>query len=204
MLWKKIRFLEKPSQLSFCFDDCSHHGSYAAVRKASKALLFLIGLLLAHLLLAFFLPSNAHQILLTSKTYLLEMLSILPPILILVGLFEVWVPKSVITRLLGVASGWKGVAVAILTGTAAMGPLYVAFSIGGSLLAKGARLFHVAIFLCVWASIKIPLILFEVKFLGAGFAGLRLALTLPSIVIISYFLNAVLKGRNLHEKTETS
>jgi len=85
-----------------------------------------------------------------------------------------------------------------------MGPLYVAFPIGVSLLAKGASLFNVAIFLCVWASIKIPMILFEVKFLGAGFAGLRLALTLPSIIIISYFLNAILKGRNVHEKTEIS
>jgi uncharacterized membrane protein YraQ (UPF0718 family) len=172
------------------------------MRKASKALFFLIGLLVAHLLLVFFRPAEAVEILLTSKTYLLEMLSILPPILILVGLFEVWVPKSVITRILGATSGWKGVTVAILTGTAAMGPLYVAFPIGVSLLDKGASLFNVAIFLCVWASVKIPMILFEVKFLGAEFAGLRLALTLPSIVLISYFLNVILKGRNPHEKTE--
>jgi hypothetical protein len=48
------------------------------------------------------------------------------------------------------------------------------------------------------------MILFEVKFLGAGFAGLRQALTLPSIVIISYFLNAILKGKTPHEKTELS
>ena len=174
------------------------------MRKASKALYFLVGLLAAHLLLAFFHPSKAHEVLLTSKTYLLEMLSILPPILILVGLFEVWVPKSVITRIMGAASGWKGVAMAILTGTAAMGPLYVAFPIGVSLLAKGASLFNVAIFLCVWASIKIPMILFEVKFLGAEFAVLRLALTLPSIVLISYFLNVILKGRNPHKKTKIS
>jgi hypothetical protein len=42
----------------------------------------------------------------------------------------------------------------------------------------------VAIFLCVWASIKIPMILFEVKFLGAEFAALRLALTVPSVVSV--------------------
>jgi uncharacterized membrane protein YraQ (UPF0718 family) len=159
------------------------------MRKSSRALFLLIGLLAAHLLLAFFHPSRAHEILLTTKTYLLEMFSILPPILILVGLFEVWIPKSVITRLLGVASGWKGVAMAILTGTAAMGPLYVAFPIGVSLLNKGASLFNVAIFLCVWASIKIPMILFEVKFLGAEFALLRLALTVPAILFIAALLN---------------
>ena len=174
------------------------------MKKVSKALFLLVGLLAAHLLLALFQSPKALEILLTSKTYLLEMLSILPPILILVGLFEVWVPKSVITKILGAASGWKGVAVAIATGTAAMGPLYVAFPIGVSLLDKGASLFNVAIFLCVWASVKIPMILFEVKFLGAEFAVLRLALTLPSIILISYFLNVILKGRNPHKKTGIS
>ena len=88
--------------------------------------------------------------------------------------------------------------VAILTGTAAVGPLYVAFPIGVSLLDKGASLFNVAIFLCVWASIKIPMILFEVKFVGAEFAALRLALTLPSIILISYLLNAIMKKRKVH------
>jgi uncharacterized membrane protein YraQ (UPF0718 family) len=170
------------------------------MKKASPALFYLIGLLAAHLLLAHFHPAKALEILRTSKTYLLEMLSILPPILILVGLFEVWVPKSVITRLMGEASGWRGMAMAVLTGTAGMGPLYVAFPIGVSLLAKGASLFNVAIFLCAWAAIKIPMILFEVKFLGAEFAGLRLALTLPSIFLISYLLNIILKGRNSVEE----
>src|SRR4030042_1627624 len=121
MLREKVCLLEKLPQLSYRSDNCSHHGSYAAMRKASKALFLLIGLLVAHLLLAFLYPLRAREILLTSTTYLLEMLSILPPILILVGLFEVWVPKSIITRLLGIASGWKGGAVAVLTGTAGGG-----------------------------------------------------------------------------------
>ncbi len=70
-----------------------------------------------------------------------------------------------------------------------MGPLYVAFPVGLALLKKGASLFNLCVFLCVWASIKIPMILFEVKFLGAEFAILRLALTIPAIIIISGLLN---------------
>jgi uncharacterized membrane protein YraQ (UPF0718 family) len=42
------------------------------------------------------------------------------------------------------------------------------------------------------------MILFEVKFLGAEFAALRLALTLPSAVLIGYLLNAVMKKRKVH------
>jgi len=75
-----------------------------------------------------------------------------------------------------------------------MGPLYVAFLLGRSLLRKGASLFNVSIFLCVWASIKIPMILFEIKFLGVDFAGLRLALTIPGIIAIGWILNFILKG----------
>jgi len=168
----------------------------------SRNLLLLLGL--ATIIVYVFNRQKAFSILLNSKAYLMEMLSVLPPILILIGLFQVWVPRKTVERAMGRASGLKGILMAIFVGTAAMGPLYAAFPLGLSLMEKGASLFNMAIFLCIWASIKIPMILFEVKFLGAEFAGLRLALTLPSIIVISYFLNSILKGRNPHEKTKLS
>jgi uncharacterized membrane protein YraQ (UPF0718 family) len=134
-------------------------------------------------------PDKALAILFVSKDYLVEMLSILPPVLVLCGLFDAWVPKRTIERLMGDASGVKGASIAFLLGTVAMGPLYAAFPIGKALLNKGASLYNVAVFLCVWASIKIPMILFEVKFLGAEFALLRLALTIPAILVIGALLN---------------
>ena len=134
-------------------------------------------------------PDKALAVLFVSKDYLLEMISILPPVLVLCGLFDAWVPKRTVERLMGDASGIKGTSIAFLLGTVAMGPLYAAFPIGKSLLDKGASLYNVAVFLCVWASIKIPMILFEVKFLGAEFALMRLALTIPAILVIGALLN---------------
>ena len=134
-------------------------------------------------------PDKALAVLFVSKDYLLEMISILPPVLVLCGLFDAWVPKRTVERLMGDASGIKGTSIAFLLGTVAMGPLYAAFPIGKSLLDKGASLYNVAVFLCVWASIKIPMILFEVKFLGAEFALLRLALTIPAIIVVGALLN---------------
>jgi uncharacterized membrane protein YraQ (UPF0718 family) len=134
-------------------------------------------------------PDKAITVLFVSKDYLVEMISILPPVLVLCGLFDAWVPKRTIERLMGDASGIKGTSIAFLLGTVAMGPLYAAFPIGKSLLNKGASLYNVAVFLCVWASIKIPMILFEIKFLGAEFALLRLALTVPAILVIGALLN---------------
>jgi uncharacterized membrane protein YraQ (UPF0718 family) len=127
------------------------------------------------------------------------MLSVLPPVLVLCGLFDAWVPKRTIERLMGDASGIKGTSIAFLLGTVAMGPLYAAFPIGKSLLNKGASLFNVAVFLCVWASIKIPMILFEIKFLGADFALLRLALTIPAILLISAMMKLVGTRTVIHE-----
>jgi len=150
---------------------------------------------LATIIVYLFNHQKAFSILLLAKGYLLEMLSVLPPILILIGLFQVWVPRQTVEKAMGSSSGLKGILMAILVGTVAMGPLYAAFPLGVSLLEKGASLFNVAVFLCVWASIKIPMILFEIKFLGLDFAGLRLVLTLPSIIIISFFLTLILEKR---------
>ena len=144
-------------------------------------------------------PEKALSVLFVSKDYLLEMISILPPILVLCGLFDAWVPKQTIERLMGETSGARGASIALLLGTVAMGPLYAAFPIGKSLLEKGASLYNVAIFLCVWASIKIPMILFEMKFLGGQFALLRLALTVPSILIISGLMKLVEARSFFHE-----
>ncbi len=167
--------------------------------KSKTVMILLLGLAAANIAIFFFNPEKALSVIFISKDYILEMLSILPPILILIGLFDVWVPKSFIEKAMGKASRLKGILFSILVGTAAMGPLYVAFPLGRSLLRKGASLFNVSIFLCVWASIKIPMILFEIKFLGADFAGLRLALTIPSIIVISWILNFILKGEIRYE-----
>ena len=171
------------------------------MKKKSFFPVLLFALFLINICVYFSDPEKGLSIVLFSKNYLLEMLSILPPILILVGLFEVWVPKRVIEKAMGPASGIKGILVSFLVGTATMGPLYVAFPIVVSLLRKGASLLNASIFLCVWASIKIPMILFEIKFLGLDFAVLRLTLTIPSIIVISLLLNMILNKSICNEKT---
>ncbi|MFB0566653.1 MAG: permease [Candidatus Aminicenantaceae bacterium] len=161
---------------------------------------FILLLLVCNILVFISSRQKGLSIVLTAKNYLFEMFSILPPIIIIIGLFDVWMPKKVIERSMGRSSGLKGILVAIFMGTAAMGPLYVAFPVGISLIKKGASLFNTTIFLCVWASIKIPMILFEIKFLGPDFAGLRLALTIPSIIIISLLLTIILNRSHCYEK----
>jgi len=56
-----------------------------------------------------------------------KMLLVIPPIFILLGLLDVWVPRETMIKYMGEGSGLKGVLLAIFIGSAAAGPLYGAF-----------------------------------------------------------------------------
>ncbi|AEF93228.1 hypothetical protein Desca_0332 [Desulfotomaculum nigrificans CO-1-SRB] len=124
----------------------------------------------------------------TSFNYLLEMLMFIPPIMVLVGLLDVWVPRRIVEKNVGKGAGLKGILISILVGSAAAGPLYAGFPVADAMLKKGCRLANAVIFLCTWATIKIPMIMMEVRFVGWKFALVRLALTLPSIIITGYLV----------------
>jgi len=129
----------------------------------------------------------------TGFDYLVEMLMFIPPIMVLVGLLDVWVPRHIVEKNVGRGSGVKGILISILVGSAAAGPLYAAFPVADAMLKKGCRLSNAVIFLGTWATIKIPMIMMEVKFVGWKFALVRLALTLPAIIITSFAVEKVVE-----------
>ncbi len=124
--------------------------------------------------------------------YLLEMVFILPPVFILMGLMEVWLPKDSIQKWLGNDSGIRGGFLSLALGTLPTGPVYVAFPLAASLLHKGASITNVVIFLGAWAALKIPQLMVEVKFLGWCFALVRFALTTIALLIMGLFMKGVL------------
>lgn len=158
--------------------------------------LFLI-VLLANLLLLFWQPSVAQHSALNSASFMLEVLSIVPPVLVLMGLLDVWVPRRLVESHLGPDAGAVGAGVAILLGTAAAGPLFAAFPVAVSLQKKGASVRNIVIFLGTWASIKIPMILMESSFIGLRFALLRLLFTVPCIVLSGYLMERMMPQESL-------
>ena len=114
-----------------------------------------------------------------------EVLKIVPSVMILMGLFDVWVPRKLVEQSIGYGSGLRGMLFTILLGTAAAGPIYAAFPVALSLHKKGARLANIGIFLGTWAAIKIPMILMESSFIGLRFALIRLTLTIPGVIVVS-------------------
>lgn len=124
--------------------------------------------------------------------YSLEMIQIMPAVLVLMGLFSVWVSKEAVVRYLGQGSGIKGTTIALLFGTLPTGPLYVAFPLARTLLDKGASVRNVVVFLSAWACIKIPQELVEIEFLGLEFAALRLGWTVVFVALMGWTIETIL------------
>jgi len=126
----------------------------------------------------------------------LEMLMVIPPIFILLGLLDVWVERETMIRLMGEKSGIIGVALAFLLGSAAAGPLYAAFPIAGVLLKKGSKLSNVLIFIGAWSTTKIPMLLFEYSAMDWKFTLVRFIIDIPVILIIAFVIEKLLTARD--------
>lgn len=118
-----------------------------------------------------------------------EMAMVIPPIFILLGLLDVWVPKETMVKYMGEGSGIIGMVLAFLLGSAAAGPLYGAFPVALVLMKKGARFNNILIFIGAWSTMKIPMLLFEISSLGRTFALTRLAINIPGIIIMAFLLD---------------
>lgn len=124
--------------------------------------------------------------------YFKEMALIMPPVFILMGLMEIWVPKDKIQKWLGSGSGIKGAGIAVVLGTLPTGPLYVAFPMTATLIRKGASFTNMVIFLGSWAALKIPQLMVEIKFIGISFTLVRFILTLIALILIGLLMETIL------------
>jgi len=129
-----------------------------------------------------------------------EMILFLPLMFVLIGLFDVWVPREKIEKHIGQESGWKGTGLVILLATLQAGPLYGAFPFAYILWKKGCSIRNIFIYLGAFASFKIPMLTFEIGFLGLKFSLLRTLITLPVFILIGYLMECYLKNKNFEVK----
>jgi uncharacterized membrane protein YraQ (UPF0718 family) len=128
-----------------------------------------------------------------------EMLLIIPPIFILLGLLDVWIPRETMVKYMGEGSGIKGIMLSFILGSAAAGPLYGAFPIAAVFMKKGVKFSNVLIFIGAWSTTKMPMFLFELSSLGAKFAVTRLLVDIPGIIIIAFLLNKIISKEKKDE-----
>ena len=134
-----------------------------------------------------------------------EMFLVIPPIFILLGFLDVWVPKETMTKYMGIGSGLKGILLAVFIGSAAAGPLYGAFPVAAVFMKKGVSFTNILIFIGAWSTTKIPMFLFEIAALGPKFAWTRLAVDIPGIIVIAIILSRLVTKTEidtLYQKAE--
>ena len=137
-------------------------------------------------------PSVGKQLFHYTYLNFADMLKILPPIFLLLGLLDVWVPREKIMRYLGEKSGATGIALSIFLGAAAAGPLYAAFPVASVMAKKGVRYGNILIFLGAWSTLKIPMFLFEMSSLGVKFALTRWLINIPGIILMAFIIERFL------------
>lgn len=138
-------------------------------------------------------PDRKGAVISTSWDFFIEMMLILPAVMVILGLFAVFVPKETVVKYLGKTSGIKGIILAIIIGALPTGPLYVAFPMAAVLIKKGAKISNIIVFLSAWACIKIPQEMVELQFLGPQFMLLRLILTIIFVIIMGISIEKIIE-----------
>lgn len=126
---------------------------------------------------------------------LLEMMKVLPCAFILIGLFDVWIKRETIERHFGKGSGIRGYLWSILLAGTSVGGMYVAFPVAYSLYRKGAELSVVFAYVGFAGACRIPMTMFEASFMGATFTAVRLAVSVPLIVLSAVAMGRILERR---------
>jgi uncharacterized membrane protein YraQ (UPF0718 family) len=166
------------------------------IRKYLLAIIFILFVLISYLL------NFSIGVKISNNFWLFfrEMITFLPLMFILIGLFDVWIPKEKIEKHIGKESGIKGIFWIVILATLQAGPLYAAFPVAYLLWKKGCSIKNIFIYLGAFSTLKIPMLTFEIGFLGLKFSLLRTLFTLPVFILISEVMELYLRDKNFEIK----
>jgi len=134
------------------------------------------------------------------RMFFLEMILFLPLMFVLIGLFDVWVPREKIIHHLGPEAGTMGILWVVLLAMLQAGPLYAAFPVAALLWKKGCSVRNVFVYLGAFSTLKIPMLAFEISFLGLKFSLLRALFSFPVFIAIGFIMAVYLKKKEFEVK----
>jgi len=162
------------------------------MKKILKKLWFPLAVIVINLIALIFKPQMETDALRFAGKNLLNFLFMLTPVFICIGLLDVWIKRDTMMKIMGERSGFKGVLAALTLGVVTAVPLYALLPVAGVLLKKGSRISNVLLFLCASASIRIPLLLFEISSLGWQFTFVRFGLNIIAVFAIAFIIEKLL------------
>ena len=116
---------------------------------------------------------------------ILNFLFMLTPIFICIGLMDTWIERDMMIRILGESTGQRGALLSMALGMVTAVPLYALLPVAGMLIKKGCSIFNALVFLGASASIRVPLLFFEITSLGWRFTALRFVLNIVVVYAIA-------------------
>jgi uncharacterized membrane protein YraQ (UPF0718 family) len=169
-------------------------------KKLLRDYLIMSGIVIVFVVFYFIFPDKGEISLRSAWQFFLELMLILPAVMVMIGILSVWTTQEMVTKYLGKESGFKGFLIGVLMGTLPAGPLYVAFPVAKALRMKGASVGNMVTYLSVYAAIKLPQILMELRFLGWKFTALRFVITVILIYVMSLFVELIFKKTEKRER----
>jgi len=131
----------------------------------------------------------------TFATTTLGMLALLPCAFVLIALFEVWVKRETVERHFGKGSGIRGYLWGMLLAGMTVGGMYLAFPVAAALFRKGARLTVIFAYMGFAGVCRIPMTFFEASFMGGLPPAVRLAVSIPLVIVAAHFMGRILQNR---------
>lgn len=124
-------------------------------------------------------------------TYFHFIVSVMPGVFLLIGLFNVWVKRETIEKQMGEKSGARGYLWALLLSGTAIGGLFAVLPVALTLFKKGAKLSVILTYLGTSCVCRVPMTLWEISMLGYQFTLIRYIVSIPLIILSSILIEKV-------------
>ncbi len=136
--------------------------------------------------------SKARQSLRIAFNSFLRIMPLVLAIIVAIGLMLGFVPKSLISDVVGKGAGLKGTLIVAPLGAVLYMPSIISFPLAASLLKCGASVGSIAVFITTLTMIGLVTLPLEVRELGKKLAFLRNGLSLLMAVVIGLLMGVIL------------
>jgi uncharacterized membrane protein YraQ (UPF0718 family) len=114
-------------------------------------------------------------------------------IILIIGIMLAVLSPQDISRLIGKQSGWLGMIIAGIVGSATLIPGFVAFPLAAALFKNGAGLMQIAVFVTTLMAVGIVTMPVEIQYFGRKVTVLRNALAFIFSFIVAILMGVILK-----------
>lgn len=130
--------------------------------------------------------------------FAIDMVLIIPPAFILIGLFDVWAKRETIEKHFGNTKNPLRFLWSILLASTTVGGTFVAFPVANALYHKNAKLSSIFTYVTSASLFMIPMTIMEATMLGIQFTLIRLLASIPFIIIGSILLEKYFEKTDYH------